>query len=291
MAIASITPGTQLGAVMEQTWRPTFALVANDELVIGKDFDTPDELTKIGNTINVSKISVIPAQNLGTTVEMAASSLTYQQNTELNVAISARDDYNAVSLGRNAMTRLLRSASYQAGVKKQLISGLMTGVDVQCGALATSLSTNIVGSGAVSISKSLLASALSKLAASAKENFRLGFTPAYLVVYPLQLDDLLLIPDITSANIRGDEANPMVSGRFWPVYNTVIGESGNISTSGGAAHNLLHIKQSHLLAYGEQPDLLAPQEFGLATLIHAYVNYAAGEVFDEYAVDVQTATT
>lgn len=291
MAITSITPGTELANVMEQTWRPNFGLLANEELVVAKNFDTANGITKIGRTINVSKISTIASTNLTSTAEMAASSLTYTHNTETNIAITCRDDYNAVSLGRNSMNQLLRSANYQAGLKKQLMSGLMTGVDVQAGSLVPSLSTNIVGSGAVNITKSLLLSAIAKLAASAKENFRIGITNAYLKVYVLQIDDLLTIPDITSANLRGDTVNPNVGGRFWPAYGLEISESGNISTSGGAAHNLLHITPSHLLAYGEEADVLPPQQFGLATLIHAYVNYAVGEVFDEYGVDVQTSTT
>ena len=129
-----------------------------------------------------------------------------------------------------------------------------------------------------------------KLAATAKQNFVLGQTTCYLTVHVLRTADLLNIPDITAANVRGDSMNPNVTGRVWTAWGMDVGESGNISTSGGAAHNLLHIKPSHLLGYNEEPNLLDPQQNGLATLLIAYTSYAVGEVWDEYGVDIQSSS-
>jgi hypothetical protein len=189
------------------------------------------------------------------------------------------------------MNRMLRSTELQAGYKTQLQKTLVAGIDVQAGALVPSLSTNIVGSGAVPISKSLLLSALSKLSNSAKEMFVLGKTTCYLTVHGLRTADLLNIPDITAANVRGDTVNPNVTGRVWTAWGMDVGESGNVSTSGGAAHNLLHIRESHVLAYNEEPNVLDPQTNGLATLLIGYTNFGVGEVFDEWAVDIQSSST
>lgn len=291
MAINSLLPGTELVNVLEQTWRPSFALEANEELVIAKNFDSPDGLSKIGNTLNISKIATKTSNNISTTAEVDASLLTWEQDVEANVTVSVRDDYSAVAIPRNSMARMLRSADFQAGIRKQLQAALMTGIDVQAGALVPSLATNIVGSGAVPITKTLLLSAYGKIVASAREKFKAGSTTLYLCVYSLQYDDLLNIPDITAADVRGDAVNPTVTGRVWPAFGMEVNESGNISTSGGAAHNLLHIRESHVLAYNERPDLLAPQENGLATLLIGFTSYGVGEVWDEYAVDIQSVTT
>lgn len=287
----SLRPGTELANILEQTWRPRFALEANEEMVIGRNFDGADGVTKIGNTLNISKIAVKSANNLSTTAQVDAGALTFETDTESNIAVTVRDDYSAVSLGRPGQARMLRSVDFQAGVKQQLMAALMTGIDVQCGALVPSLATNIVGSGVVNITKSLLLSAIGKLVASAKEKYKIGQTTAYLCVYSLQADDLLAIPDITAADVRGDRVNPNVTGRIWPAYGLEVGESGNISTSGGAAHNFLHVRESHVLAYNEEPNPLDPQMNGLAMLFIAFASYGVGEVFDEWAVDMQSQTT
>ena len=289
--VAALRPGTELTSILEQTWRPRFSIEANEERVVTRAFDTADGLSKVGNTLNISKIAIKNSNNLGTTADVDAGALTFERDTEANVAVTVRDDYSAVALSRNGMARMLRSVDFQAAVKKQLQAALATGIDVQGGALVPSLATNIVGSGVVDITNSLLLSALGKLVQGARENFKLGTTTAYLCVYSLQADDLLAIPQITVAETRGDSVNPNVTGRVWPAYGLEVAESGNISTSGGAAHNLLHIKQSHVLAYNEEPTLLEAQDNGLATLLIGFTSYAIGEIWDEWAVDIQSRTT
>lgn len=291
MAINSLLLSAEVANIVEQSWRPRFSLESNEELRVAKNFDSADGVTKVGNILNISKIAVKSSVNLSTSAEVDASQLTWEQDNEANVAISVRDDYSAVSLARNSMAHMIRSADFRTGVKKQLQSALMTGIDVQAGALVPSLSTNIVGSGAVPLTKSLLLSGLGKLIQSAKERYIPGQTTAYLCVYSLQYDDILAITDITAADVRGDSTNPVTTGRVWPIWGLMVNESGNISTSGGAAHNLLHVKESHVLAYNEEPTLLSPQENGLATLLLGFTSYAIGEVWDEYAVDIQSLTT
>jgi len=287
----SVLPGTSLANIMEQSWRPRFGLEAQEELVVARGFSGADGVAKIGNTLNISKVLVKTSNNLSTSGQVDAGALSFEADTETNVAITARGDYGAVSLSRDGLMRLLRSTDYQAGVKRQLMMALTAGVDVQAGSLVPSLSTSIVGSGAVPISKSLLLAGLGKLIQNAKNMFKLGETTCYLTVYNLQASNLLNIPEITAANVRGDSMNPNVTGRVWTAWGMSVAESGNISTSGGAAHNLLHIPDSHVLGYNQEPDLLDPQDSGLATFLIAYTSYAVGEVFDEWAVDIQSQTT
>src|SRR5574341_899003 len=100
MAINALLPGTELANVLEQTWKPRFALEANDELVIARNFDSADGVTKMGNTLNISKIAVKTSNNISTTAEVDAALLTWEQDVEANVQISARDDYAAVAVPR-----------------------------------------------------------------------------------------------------------------------------------------------------------------------------------------------
>jgi hypothetical protein len=281
---------TQIANIVEETWAPTFAIEANEELMVAKHFKGDWIAGKFANQLNISKVAVATAQVL-TTGNGAAASLVYEQDTESNITVDPRSIYCGFQINRNAQTRFLREAGYRAAKKKQIMAALKVDIDQQAAALVPSLSTNVVGSGAVDVSKTLLLSGLGKLIAGAKEFYVWGETKAYLCVYSLQADDLLAIPEITAADIRGDSQNPNVKGRVWTAWNLEVSESGNISTSGGAAHNLLHIPQSHALAYNEEPTFLAPQNSGLALIQLCYTEYGVGEVWDEYAVDVQTKTT
>lgn len=289
--LSSLRPGTEVANILEQKWAPGFGFVANEEAVIVNTFDDGQVEGKFGNTLNLSKIDTKTARAIGTTDQVDAGALTFETDTEANVTVSARDIYAAVAIGENTKARMLREAAFETGLKRQLMAALMVDLDSTAAALVPNLSTSVIGGAGVDLSKSLLLQGLEKLAQNAKENFRLGVDPAFLTIYPLQIGDLFSIVEITSADMRGDGANPNVTAQVWKAYNLQIRETGNISVSGGVAHNFLRIKPSHVVAYNVRPKPMEPQMNGLSTLLIAFASYGVGEFFDEWAVDINTKTT
>src|SRR3990172_9482177 len=123
-------PGTQLTNIVRQKWAPGFALGANEELVIGKDFDSPDGVQKFGNTLNISQISAKSAQTLAATDTGLTAALTYANETELNVTGSAQARYCGVQLPRHSLSRVIDGPALQAGYRKQLMAAVAAAIDV-----------------------------------------------------------------------------------------------------------------------------------------------------------------
>lgn len=291
--VTTASTTTTLASLLETQYRPRMSLATSEEMMIGNNFeDATEGVEKIGNAVVIRKVLAKNATTIaGTSASYDAGALTYEADTEQAITVSPTSKYGAVALSRMDLNRLLASAEYQKDVRTQLVRALSEAADIDCGALANSLSTAIVGSGAVDIDKTLLLSALAQLRTNAKRYAPPNGEQAYLVVHPLQFDNLLAIPEVTQAQMRGDSANPNVSGMVWDAWGLKCAISGNVVESGGAKHNLLHIKQSHVLGWTEKPMVLEPQASGLATLLISYAEYGVAEVWDEYAVDVQTKTT
>lgn len=282
-----IRPGTEAANLLESVWRPEMALAATEEMVVAKNFDDGnDGVEKIANTLYIRKIAAIPAQTLGATG--TGQSLTYSTNTEERVAVTPTFAYNGVEIVRNTLTRLIADAQLRKGYRDQMAAGLATKIDVDAAALAASL-TQVVGGAGEVVSKGLMLDGLTRLATNSKNKWKKGKTKAYFCFHPSQIKHVLDIPEITAANVRGDAQNPNVTGFVWDAWGLMLDESGNVYQAGGVTHNLLHIRDSHILGYNQKPDFLSPQEFELTIRLIAYTEYGVGEVWDEYAVDVQTA--
>jgi len=286
----TITPGGSALNLLEQTWRGELATQCNEEMRIANDFDNGnDGLSKFGNVLNIRKILRIAASTLSTTD--TGKSLTYTNNTEQVVQVSPTFAYGAVEIARTTLARLLAEAKLRAAYRKQIAAGLATKIDADAGALAASLTTNVKGSSAQNFDKAFLLDGIGALISSAKDLYSPGAGGwAFLKYHPNQWDQVHAINEITNAQIRGDSEKPVKVGWVWQAYGLKLMESGNVYTAAGTAHNLLHIKESHVLAYNSRPDFLSPQEFELVWRLIAFVEYGVGEVWDEYAVDMQTTS-
>lgn len=287
----TITPGGSALNLLEQTWRPELATQCNEEMRIANDFDNGNEgLSKFGNVLNIRKILRVSASTLS--ASDTGKSLTYTNNTELNVTVSPTFAYGAVEIARTTLSRLLAEAKLRAAYRKQIAAGLATKIDADAGALAAALTTNVKGSGAVNMDKTLLLDAIGAEVEAARDLYSPGRGGwAFLKFHPRQLKHVLAIPEITNAQIRGDSEKPVKIGWVWDAYGLSMSETGSVYTNAGVAHNLLHIKEAFVLAYNTRPEFLTPQEFELVWRLIAFVEYGVGEVWDEYAVDLQTSSS
>lgn len=284
------TSGTAY-ALLEQTWRPTLARQANEEERIVDTFDDGNEgVEKFAGVLNVRKILRIPATKTAYNSTEPTTSVTYTANTEQNVTVYPTFAYGAVELSRATLVRLLAAPKLQEAYKKQMMAGIVAQKDADGGALATSLSTSVKGGAAQTFDKAFLLDGIGSLIENARELYQPGKEGwAYLHYHPRQYKYVHAIPEIVNAYIRGDGEKVVRKGWTWDAYGLSLSETGNVYVSGGVAHNLLHIKQSHIIAYNQKEDFLKPQEYQMVVRLHAYCEYGVGEVWDEYAVDMQTS--
>ena len=286
--MATITPGGSALALLEQTWRPTLATQANEEMRIANTFDDGNEgVSRFANQLNVRKILRIPSTTLGAST--AGTGLTYTANTEVNVPVTPTFAYGAVEISRQTLTRLLADKALQAAYRKQIAAGLATKVDADAGQQASLLTTTIKGGIAQTADKNFLLDGIGALIEQARDLYEPGNGGwAYLHYTPRQYKYVHAINEIINAQVRGDGEQVIRKGWVWDAYGLALSETGNVYSAAGIAHNLLHIRQSHVVAYNAKPDFLSPQEFELVIRLIAFVEYGVGKVWDEYAVDMQT---
>lgn len=287
--MAEILPGTTALNLLESTYRAELATQCNEEMRIANDFDNGnDGLSKFANVLNIRKLLRIAASTLGAST--SNKSLTYTANTELVVQVSPTFAYGAVEIARTLLSRLIAEAKLRAGYRKLIAAGLATKIDADAGQLAASLTTNVKGSIAQNFDKTFLLDGAGALVETCRDLYNPGSGRwAFLKYHPKQYKHVHAISEITNAQIRGDGEKPVKIGWVWDAYGLKLMETGSVYSAAGVAHNLLHIREAFVLAYNTRPEFLTPQEFELVWRLIAFVEYGVGEVWDEYAVDMQTS--
>lgn len=294
MATITVGTGGSAAALIEQTWRPTLSRQANEEERIVNTFDDGNEgVEKFAGTLNVRKILRIAPTKYASTGTDVNTNVTYTANTELNVTVKPTMAVGAVELSQATLRRLLAAPALQKAYKEQLLAGVIAQKDADGGQLASSLTVNIKGSNSQAFDKAFLLDGIGTLIESARELYQPGKAGwAFLHYHPRQYKYVHSIPEIVSAYIRGDNQGAIDKGWVWEAYGLSLSESGNVYTvagSPGTAHNLLHIKQAMLIAYNQHEDFLPTQEYQMVVRMHCFAEYGVATIWDEYAVDMQTA--
>lgn len=294
--MATVTVGVTGAAainLLEQTWRPRLATQCNEEMRIVNDFDDGNDGIGqgVGGTLNIRKILRIPTTKVAAqAANDGAKNLTYTANLEVNIPVTPQFAYGAVEMSQMTLTRLLASPKLRAAYRQQIIAGIKTTMDADGGALVPSLSTIVKGGAAQNFDKAFLLDGIGSLIELCKDMYDPGAGGwAMLKYHPRQYKFVHAINEITNAEFRGGDEKPVRKGWVWEAYGLNLMETGSILTAAGVAHNLLHITPSHVLAYNAKPDFLPPQLFELVWRLIAFTEYLLGEVWDEYAGDLQTA--
>lgn len=276
---------SEAAKLLIQTWSATLKPEATEEMKIGLNFSDAEGVEKFRNQLNIRKIKVIN----GTTAaaNFNGQTLVYTNNTENAVSCTPTWAYAAVEITRAVFNRM--EISPANGYRDMIRKALATAIDVACAQLASTLTTNVKGSGASQIDKSLLLDLLQALVTTSRNQFKPGITPVHLTIHPSQLKNLISIIDITADYARGDDVRPLVSGWVSKALGINFNESGNVYQSGGVTHNIAHIDGAFVLAYNEEPTILDPQDFELLVRLIATTEHGEVAVFDEWAADLQTA--
>lgn len=290
MTTVANNPSTDASA-LTQRWRPGFGLAANEERVVTYHFlDGSDGATKgINNQLNLRKYGVSTSNTLATTY-VGSTDLTFAGISPSVVTLTPTFDYSAVELALNLLSRIDDEQALQTALKKQLMAALATTFDVAGANLATSLVTNIRGSGTNLADKATIFDALNAVVVSAKDHYKVGETKAHIVLYNRQCKNLWNIAEFTQAYMRGDELNPITRGWVSEAMNCTIEESGNIFANAGVAHNLVFVDDAFAYAFNLKPMLLDPQPFQAVIRLIAVQERGQAIYFDEYACDMQTTS-
>lgn len=292
MALASSTvTATSLASLLETTYRPRMALATTESMNIANKFDA-EGTERIANGMVIRKVAAKNRITAAVGDHLDTADMTFEADTEAAVTLSPTFIYGAVGLSKHSQTRLLASAEYQRGVREQLTRTLSEEIDETAGELGDNLATSVIG-GAQNLDKTLLLSGMAILRENAKRYYNPSTREgtAYLCVHPRQMHHLYSIAEIANANLRGDGANPNVSGVLVEAWGLNVGISGNVVNSGGFLHNMLFLKEAFALGYNERPQLAPEQWNGLTLLLMSYAEFGVVEVWDEYGVDIRTNNT
>jgi hypothetical protein len=291
MAISTvIVPGTHFTNFLETRWSPKLLLDTSEEMLIANKFMQNGDLDidKIGNLLYIRKVAAKTTNKMANnTTAMDAESLTFEADTEVAVSLSPQFAYTAAAFNEDVKQRMMAFPKYEKAVRTQFLRSMPAQIDADAGGLGSELSVSVSDT---NLSASLVRNALGTLRTNAQREYKTGKVGgAVLRLHPSQQQHLYGIPEINNAELRGDSDNPNVTGLLVKAWGADIDISGNIESAGGNRQNLLFIKQAFALVYNAEPQIQAPYQDGLATVVAGFCDYAVGEIYDAYAVSIRTA--
>jgi hypothetical protein len=261
----------------------------SEEMLIANKFMQNSDLDveKMGNLLYIRKVAAKTTNKLANnTTALDAESLTFEADTETAVSVSPQFAYSAAAFNEDVKQRLMAFPKLEKAVKQQFVRSMTAQIDADAGGLGDGLSNTVSDT---NLSAALIRQALGTLRTNAQREYKTGKVgSAVLRIHPSQQQHLYGIPEINNAELRGDGDNPNVTGLLVKAWGCDVDISGNIESSGGNRQNLLFIKQAFALLYNAEPQLQAPYQDGLATVVIGFCDYGVVEVYDAYAVSVRT---
>lgn len=285
----AMRPTVEAVNLIIQRWSPELILLANEEMVIGKYFrDGTKGAQVINGQLNFRTIAALVASS---TNYATGATLTYNSNTEAVVNATPTFIYAGVQLPLSTLTRMKNDVDLQKAYKAQAVAALQTSIDVGAAGQASNAGTT-TGGATASVSKDLLTSSIGALVTSAKNKVQWGKTPLHIVIHPSQVKYTLQIQELMNANLRGDAANPNVSGVVLNGWGCTFAESGNIAVSAGnVASNMLYTDDTFAIAYNQEPEMLPIQDIEAYYNLIAIAEYGVTTLVANYGVQMQTSIT
>jgi len=218
---------------------------------------------------------------------MSGQSLTYDAPTEGSATLAPSPYYAAKEVDLPVIVRAVQDP--EGKIRENLLDAITAIIDSTALSRVASLITNQVVAG-TGITKAAILSAIRLGATGAKKLWKPGQSGPFCCLHVSQIDDILNITDVTSAQMRGDRQNPIVTGWVATAFGVDFYESGNVYTTGGNAYNVMCIPRAFGMSYNQRPQVLL-QEFGLAVRLICWSDFATNIVRDAYAVQIVTPAT
>lgn len=247
------------------------------------------QLPKPSDEINIPKFDNLASVVLSETLTPAGGGLTFVSNAETKFTATARTRTTPMEISMPTLVRMAQDPEDE--MRQAIEKSVVSGIDSDVLSLAGSLTTNIVGDPLSDIDFATLAEAHQKLVTGAKEYFEpREKSKAICVVAGTQDDALISITQITSAQIRGDRLNPIVSGWVATAFGVDFYESTNVQVSGGQANNVMLVPRAMAIGFNREPTIV-DQEFQVWARFMCWTDYAFGTMRDQYAVQVRSIGT
>lgn len=272
---------------LETVWSPRIFLDTTEEMAVGNKFLSNGDLEvqKIANGLYIRKVAAKTTNQAADNAELDSANMTFETDAETAVQVDPTFRYAAAAISPIVQARYMAYPKYDKAVRQQFLRSLAADIDTECTGLGDNLSITAADT---NLSAALIRQALGLLKTNAAREYKIGKVTAILRIHSSQAQHLYGIPEITNANLRGGSDFPNVSGMLVEAWGCDVDITGNITSSGGNRHNMLFLKQAFALGYNQEPKLAPPQDNGLATLIMAFADCGAVELYDNYAVDIQT---
>ena len=251
-----------------------------------KFFSTISTKPRLFNKLYIRKLGAVSSwQTMADTDP--GNDLTYQTMADSQITITPKARYVAVAISRSQIAQM--DVDPRNPIRQQVDEGMAALLDNDTLQLVASLTTT-VKTAATGIDRPTLLTTLAEVRAASDGAVDPGRTSIRLLLWPLQYDDFMSIPEITSANIRGGGESPNVKGMTYDALGLNVDICGNIHTTGGEAYNVVYVPDAFGISFNERITVMA-QEFELQYRIIAYANFGSKIIWDERAAAIKTPDT
>lgn len=271
---------TQLAAHIRKVWSKEIGLEANEEQVGVPHFKS---LEKIEGELAYRKFATLSTSSLANNA--VGETLTRAGNTEVTVSATPQTEYVMTVVNLNTAARC--AFDPKVPLRQQMEGALYERVDRVALALAGGLTTSIVGTAASSLTDPLIREAKRKLIVAGKSHYKVGKKKFVTVIHPNEFENLDGIEAFFRADVRGDKANPLVSGAVYEVRGGYWFESGNVLQD-TATRNVMFLPDSTFGIGFNQKYAVKMEEFELIYKLIAWVDFGVMECWDQYGVLINT---
>jgi hypothetical protein len=265
--------------LLKEVWGPEVDVLAYD---LARFWNRIDDIGPPGNKGHIALLG-----NLARFTPVAGSfdNLTFSSNTETEAVFTPATLSVPVKLELNVPARGV--GDLEGTFKTAVTMSLTEGVDAACLTDVSSLVTNLVGDGVANLDKPMVADAVQKMATGAKQYFEPGNTNGFCVLPSTQIDDLISITDLTSAQVRGDSVNPVARGWVSVAFGVSFTESTQCQVIGTTSYGVMAIGRAFGVGFNQRPTVAPTQDFDLTHKIIAWTDFAHGIKRDQYAVQMK----
>ncbi len=278
--MASYTPGTEADAWVGEEWAREIDVAAYKK---AKIYPNVLERDMKSGKLHIPKHANVSVQKPADTVDL--SSLTFNINTETEFTMSPGTATVPLQVNLNTIVRMMKDPDDM--LKESIEKALAQQADQDVGGLAsTAVVTNVVGNAATNIDESVVLEAYAKGANSADEYWEPGEAGVVCCIANLQIDNLMSIPALRAADVRGDAERPVVTGFVSKAFGVKWYSTGNLP----AGYSLMFIPRALAIGWNQAFTVLS-QPFNLVRKLIGWGDYAYGAVRENYCVAIRHLTT
>jgi hypothetical protein len=277
MAAVTTTTGAKL---IPEKWSD-IDINTNEEMVFA---DKIIDKGTVNGKLHIPLMASIAANTLSAG---SGSNLTFTANTETEATFSPATRYAAVEIEKPVQARA-PMMDIQGSYKKNLEFTLAAIIDQDCLQDVASLSQIVSAPSGLDLATTLDASG--KVVQSAKRLFKAGQSTGVCIVPASQYDEIMSILNYTSAQVRGDDTNPLVGGWIVKAGGFKYFETGNCYVTGGNAYGVAMITGDNELksgpfaiGYNQRVQPLV-QEYQLTDRVILWSDFAHNILRDAYGV-------